>query len=135
MKENIITGSLTGLISYIVGLPWELLIIWTILMIIDIITGNIKAAKENNWSSKEMKIGLLKKCVEISVMFSILLIQRVCIINGINIPVGSVVVGIFCFKEFGSIVENYTQMGGELPKSIMNWFKVTKKQIDGEDKE
>ncbi len=125
-----IVGGLAGLVAYFAGLPWELIIIWGILMIFDIATGLIKSAKEGNWSSKAMKDGLLKKAIELTTLFAVLLIQRVAIINGITVPLGSVIVGIFCFKEFGSIMENYIGMGYKLPDIVTNWFKVAKEQIE-----
>lgn len=41
-------------------------------------TGLIKSAKEGNWSSRVMKEGLLKKAIELTALFAVLLIQRVC---------------------------------------------------------
>jgi toxin secretion/phage lysis holin len=131
-KGNLIAGMLSGLIAYTLGLPYELLILWGMLMIVDILTGIIMSAKNGEWSSRQMKNGLFKKTAELFMMFSLLLIQRVVIISGINIPIGDVLVGVFCFKEFGSIVENYVAMGNKLPKLIENWFKVTKNKIEEE---
>jgi toxin secretion/phage lysis holin len=128
--EKSIIGGLAGLAAYFAGLPWELIIIWGILMVFDIVTGILKSAKEGNWSSRIMKEGLLKKAIELTILFSVLLIQRVAIINGITVPLGSVIVGIFCFKEFGSILENYIAMGYKLPDIVTGWFKIAKEQIE-----
>jgi fucose permease len=58
-----------------------------------------------------MKEGLLKKAIELNTLFAVLLIQRFSIINGITVPLGLVLVGIFCFKEFSYIMGNYIDMG------------------------
>lgn len=132
-KENVIIGGLAGLGSYLMGLPFELLWIYMILMSIDILTGLIKSAKKQEFSSSVMRSGLLKKANDILILFALILLQRVCSLNGIEIPVGSMLVGVVCVKEFFSILENYVEMNGRLPNFIMNWLKVVKKQF-GEEK-
>lgn len=129
-KENVFLGALTGLGTYFLGLPWQILYIWVGLMIIDIITGVIKACINGNFSSREMKTGLYRKSFDIMVMLAILLIQQVANLNGITLPIGSIVVGAFCFKELGSILENYAQAGGTLPQSVQNWLKVLGQKIE-----
>lgn len=128
-KETICIGAIGGLTAYIYNLPYELLILWCSLMVLDIITGIIKAAKKGELSSSIMKHGLLKKAGELSIMFSLLIIQRVAIISGIDLPIGNVIVGAFAFKEMFSIVENYLSMGGKLPNIVANWLKITKKEL------
>lgn len=136
-KENVFLGALTGLGTYFLGLPWQILYIWVGLMIIDIMTGVIKSCINSNFSSREMKQGLYRKSFDIMVMLAILLIQQVANLNGITLPIGSIVVGAFCFKELGSILENYAQSGGKLPESVQNWLKVLGQKLDRkpEDKE
>ncbi|NMA48626.1 MAG: phage holin family protein [Tissierellia bacterium] len=129
-RENVFLGALTGLGAYFLGLPWQILYIWISLMLIDIVTGIIKSCIHGNFSSKEMKLGLYRKSFDIMVMLAILLIQQVANLNGISIPIGSIVVGSFCFKELGSILENYAQSGGKLPQSVSNWLKVIGSKIE-----
>jgi toxin secretion/phage lysis holin len=125
-----ILGAGVGTLALLTGWPWQLLIIWGILMVIDIISGILKAFKNKQWTSAKMKEGLIKKAFEFIILIATLLIQGVAIGAGIPVPIGSIIVGIFCFKEFGSIVENYIQSGNKLPNAIMKWFKVATSMID-----
>ncbi len=126
---DIILGSFLGLCAYLAGLNWEIIIIWVILMSVDIITGVIKSFKNGNFSSHEMKVGMLKKVGEFFLLFALILGQRVAMLNGINVPVGTIFIGAFCFKELASIIENSIGMDIKLPNVIMKWFKVAKDQI------
>lgn len=144
---NVIIVAFVGIGTFIAGWPWQILILYGILMAIDIITGVLKAIKNGTWSSKIMKQGkceenktffggLLKKCTESFFILAILIIQTVALSVGIPVPVASILIAAFCFKEFGSIMENYIEMGGTVPKVIKKWFKVANIAIDksNEDK-
>lgn len=133
MKNDFITtilGALTGLGSYFCGLNWEIIFIWMALLAIDIITGVIKSLKDKKFNSHDMRIGLLKKGDECLLLIALILIQRVAQINSINIPVGSIFIGAFCFKELGSIIENNISMNIKLPNIIIKWFKVANETIN-----
>ena len=99
-------------------------------MILDVITGIISACIRGEFSSKDMKQGLFRKVFDIAVMVSLLIIQRVAELNGISVPIGSIMVGAFCFKELSSILENYGTAGGKLPQTIQNWLKVIGSKLD-----
>lgn len=123
-KENVFLGSLMGLGGYFLGLPWQTLFIWFGLMLMDIITGVISSGIAGTFNSKDLKFGLFRKLIDITVMIAILLIQRFAELNDISIPIGSIMVGAFCFKELASILENYALCGGKLPESVNGWLKV-----------
>ena len=132
-KENVFWGALCGIGTWTLGLPWELLYLWIILMILDIITGVISTCLQGEFSSREMKFGLFRKTLDVAIMIALLVIQRVAYLNGFDVPIGSIIVGAFCFKEGTSIIENYGKAGGKLPKTIRNWLKVLGQKIDGDD--
>lgn len=132
-KENVFRGALCGIVTWALGLPWELLYLWVLLMVLDIITGVISACLQGNFSSREMKFGLFRKTLDVVIMITILTIQRVASLNGFDVPIGSIIVGAFCFKESTSIIENYGKAGGKLPKTIRNWLKILGQKIDGDD--
>ena len=123
------TGAAIGIIAFICGLPWQLLIVYAILMAIDIISGVFEAFHNNDWSSKTMKQGLFKKGQEVMFIIAIFAMQYVALSVGIPVPLGSIIVGCFCVKEFGSIMENYIGMGNNVPDLIKNWFKITQDKI------
>ena len=132
-KENVFRGALCGIVTWALGLPWELLQLWVLLMILDIITGVISACLQSEFSSREMKFGLFRKTLDVVIMIALLIIQRVACLNGFDVPIGSIIVGAFCFKEGTSIIENYGKAGGKLPKTIKNWLKVLGQKINGDD--
>jgi toxin secretion/phage lysis holin len=134
-KENVFFGALTGLSAYFLGLPYELLFCWLILMLLDVAVGIIGAAIKGEFSSKEMKYGLFRKVFDVAVMTSLLVIQRVAELNGINVPFGSIIVGAFCFKELSSILENYANAGGKIPAVVSSWLKVINTKLDDKAKE
>lgn len=129
-NKNVILGALAGLLAYLTGLNWELIIIWFFLVCVDIITGVIYSAKNGEFESRKMKIGLLTKVGEFFLLFALVLIQRVAIINNINVPVASVFTGAFCFKEFASIFETATKSGIRVPPVVQNWFKIAHESIN-----
>ena len=53
--------ALGGLCAYICSLNWQLIVIWFLLMLVDVVTGNMKHIAKSDWSSKDMKLGLIKK--------------------------------------------------------------------------
>ena len=132
-KKNVFWGALSGLGTWALGLPWELLYLWVLLMVLDIITGVISACLKGEFSSREMKFGLFRKTLDVVIMITILTIQRVACLNGFDVPIGSIIVGAFCFKEGTSIIENYGKAGGKLPPTIKNWLKVLVQKIDEDD--
>ena len=132
-KENVFWGALVGVGSWAIGLPWELLYLWVLLMVLDIVTGVISACLQGNFSSREMKFGLFRKTLDVAVMMALLVIQRVACLNGFDVPIGSIIVGAFCIKEISSIIENYAQAGGKIPKSVQNWLKVLGQKINEDD--
>ncbi|WP_113674075.1 phage holin family protein [Vallitalea guaymasensis] len=125
-----LTGGIAGLFAFFANLTWELIFIWIILMTIDIVTGIIKAGKEGGFKSREMKLGLLRKVGEFFLMVALLLGERVLQLIGINIPVASVFIGAFCFKEISSILENAIGTGINIPPVITKWFKDNNKRIN-----
>jgi toxin secretion/phage lysis holin len=128
-------AALSALGLYLCGLNWELIILWFSLMTLDVITGNMKHISKGNWCSKDMKMGLFKKCAEFFLLWALVLGQKVLIINKIQLPAAEIFAGIFSIKELGSIIENCIGMGIKVPDAIMKWFKVAQDKIEGSDKE
>jgi toxin secretion/phage lysis holin len=128
-------GALAALCLYLCSLNWQLLIIWLMLMLLDVITGNMKHIAKSDWSSQDMKLGLMKKAGEFFLLAALILGQRVLEINKIQLPAAEIFVGIFSLKELGSIIENCIQMGVKVPAGVMKWFRVAQDKIGGSDEE
>src|SRR5699024_1293621 len=136
--KAVVSGAMAGFIAYLCDLNWELIMIWFVLMAVDVIYGVTTASKRGKYRSKVMKEGLFNKVGEIFRLFTMILAQRVAIINGINVPISGFFIGAFCFKEATSILETYIENGHKLPSSVERWFKVANEQInesveEGED--
>lgn len=82
----------------------------------DILTGLIKAFKENGYNSTIMREGGYHKSMEvIAVVGAYLLEYAIKYVDlGINIPAVSVVVAYICIMEFISILENMCAVNPEL---------------------
>lgn len=130
--KTVVSGAIAGFIAYLCDLNWELIMIWFALMVIDVIYGVTTANKKGEYKSRIMKEGLFNKVGEFFLLFTMILVQRVAIINGIKVPVSGFFIGAFCFKEATSILETYMKAGHKLPASVEKWFKVANEQINGE---
>ena len=128
-----IAEGLSGVAGYIAGFDWELLFIWCLLMAIDIATGYLKACKQYNVNSENMRVGIYKKMLDTFSILAILLMQGVVSYLGFAAPIGSILIGAFCFKELTSILEN-TGGTGSMPKNIQSWLDSIKRMIHGDAK-
>lgn len=128
--QEILTGilqGLYGLTTNIAGFDWELLFVWCLLMAIDIASGYVKACKQHRVSSIAMRSGIYKKMLDTFSILAILLMQGVVSYMGIGAPIGSILIGAFCFKEVTSILEN---TASKLPKAIQSWLDTVKTTIN-----
>ncbi len=139
MKESKLFQALlagfSGLGVYLSGLEWEVIIIWFLLAVIDMITGAIKSGTSRTFNSKSMRNGLFKKSSEFFLIMGLLLTQRVAIYMGVDVPIATIFIGAFCFKEFASIMENAISMDVKIPVVVKKWFKITNENLNDEDKE
>lgn len=131
-------------VTYLIGIRWEFFVIWIIIVIFDVISGVVTSRYNNAWKSSIMKKGLLGKCNETILIFTVILCQRIAQLNGINVPpVFEILMVGFCYKELGSIIENVKKTGRNVPEILLKIFKITnnynneknKKNNNGDDKE
>lgn len=103
-------------------------------ILLDLITGLIKAFKEKNYTSSVMREGLFHKCGSIiCVVFGALVDYAQGYVDiGINIPVAMSICAYICLMEIGSIIENVTTINPSImPNKLKAYFK---KLSEGEDK-
>jgi len=130
--QGISTGVLDGLYSVannIAGFDWELLFIWCLLMAIDIASGYLKACKQHKVTSAIMRSGIYKKMLDTFSILAILLMQGVVSHMGISAPIGTILIGAFCFKELTSILENTAGDANALPKAVQHWLDSIRQMI------
>ena len=126
-----ILGAGIGITAFLVGWPWQIIFVYLVLWIIDIITGCLKAGKTGEWSSSKMKQGLIKKTGEIIVILVVLILQTTLTILCIPIPAASILIGAIIMKEIGSIFENLLIIDNNLiPASIKKYLKVAQDFLD-----
>ncbi|MCL2399718.1 MAG: phage holin family protein [Defluviitaleaceae bacterium] len=117
-----ILEGLSSVANNIAHFEWELLFIWCLLMAIDIASGYIKACKHHKAASSLMRTGIYRKMLDTFSILAILLMQGVISYMGVTAPIGSILIGAFCFKEVSSILENTAKSNGVLPKPVRHWL-------------
>ncbi len=116
----------SGLLGFIIGFNYELLAIWGIFVLIDLITGVICYYKLKQFSKIKLWEGLLKKIIEGFVLIGFIFVQYIAISSGIIIPLAGAIVFAFCYKEFGSTLENVDKTFPDMiPKYLIKWFLLT----------
>lgn len=128
-----LTFGLGSLIGYFSGLDWELLFIYLIMMVLDVIIAITYEAGNGKYKSRTNCYGLYKKVGEFLTLLALILVQRVTIKSGINIPFSPAITTLFIFKEMGSILETLARNDVKLPKSIMKWFENSMNQLNDVD--
>lgn len=91
------------------------------LIVIDILSGTVKAIKRKEWDSTLSKFGVLDHLVIITVIFFVDLITNLSGIDYISAFAETFKL-FFIVSYAGSIVENFGEMGIKLPKSITKYF-------------
>ena len=103
-----------------------LYIIVALFIVLDVITGLLKAFKNKDYSSTYMREGLYHKCGSIlCIVFSSLVeyTQRYIDI-GVNIPIIKAICGYIIIMEISSIIENICLLNPDiLPDKLTQYFK------------
>lgn len=158
-KEHIylvqgIVSTVSAAVSSKLGILYPMLIVFTIMMIVDFISGMAASAKEaiehpedpdKGWSSKKGLLGVLKKFSYILVIGVAIGIDIVLLKAGAYLGVdihaktffGLLVTIWFILNEFLSILENAGRMGAEgvIPKFLLQAIATLKQKVSdkGED--
>ena len=126
---RIAAAGIGGIVTYIWG-PWDALIVALVAMvIIDYITGGIKAAVQGKLSSAVGFRGLLKKVAIFLLVAVGVMVDRV--IPATNEAVRSAVIFFYIANEGLSILENAGELGLPLPAALK---KSLEKMQDKEEK-
>lgn len=130
-----ISIGLGSLIGYFIGLDWEMLFIYLIMMMLDVLIAKSYAKINGEYKSRKNCYGLYVKVAEFLTLLALVLVQRVTIKSGINIPFSPAITTMFIFKEMGSILETLVRNDVHLPKRILNWFEKSVSQLNDVDEE
>ena len=106
-------------------------IITGIFILLDMITGHVKAFKEKNYTSSIMREGLFHKCGSIlCVVFASLVDYAQTVVDlGLKVPVTIPVCIYIITMEIGSIIENVVTINPQImPEKLKAYFqKLSKK--------
>lgn len=116
----------------------ELIIIGIVflLVLIDYITGVVKAIMNSELSSEKMRQGLGHKFTYLAIICVALIIEYGSnyITTGIELPIFLPTCTGICLIEITSIMENCAKINPELSKTnILNAFKINKKENDNKE--
>lgn len=121
-----ILTAIVGGASFLLGGWHIMLVILTVMMVLDIITGLIKGTMLKELKSRKMTNGLFRKAG-----FLILIVMASMLDLFVGAPVfRNMVVGFLIINEAVSITENLTLMGVPIPQQITKFLDVNK---DGEN--
>ena len=133
IKEYISTvlGIFTGILAYFLGGFDYLLSVFATILVIDTITGMLKAWNLGDYQSKKFRQGFIKKS---GYLLGIILAVQMDILLGDKGVLRDSVVTFFVANESFSIIENLGQMGVKFPEIFTNALKALSKE-ETEDKE
>lgn len=101
-------------------------IITACFILLDMITGVVKAFKEKNYTSSVMREGLFHKCGSVlCVTFGFLVDYAQNFLDfGVSVPVALSVCVYICLMEIGSIIENVCSINPQImPEKIKGYFQ------------
>ena len=100
-------------------------IITALFILLDLVTGLIKAFKEKSYTSTIMREGLFHKCGSVlCIVFGILVDYAQTFIDiGVSIPVAITVCSYIILMEIGSIIENVCKINPQImPEKLKVYF-------------
>lgn len=121
-----------GVLTMLPVTVYYLFAAFIIFKILDFVLGLLKVWKNGNYKSAKMRTGIIRWIAEIiSVVFTIVL----DLILGTGTALTIATLSLLIFKDAGSVLENLTECGVELPNIIQNKLEVfnTKDQQDMEE--
>lgn len=124
-----------ALVGYFAGLDWEMLFIYLIMMMLDVFIAVIYSASNGEYKSRKNCYGLYKKAAEFLTLLALVLVQRVTIKTGVNIPFSPAITTMFIFKEMGSILETLARNDVKLPSRVLKWFEKSLEQLNDVEKD
>jgi toxin secretion/phage lysis holin len=105
----------------------NVLFIYFVVDVVDVLTGVIKARLNKDFSSSKMKAGLV---THLMMFFGLALFKYYANDFDIDLSIVNLVFFAFIYMQLSSIYENYTSLGGKTPDNLKNIIKGNKKETD-----
>ena len=118
----------TGLLSWLPTSVSTFLLAYLGVKIIDMLLGLLKAWKNHNYRSSKMREGLV---VWIAEMIAIIFVIGIDYVLGLNFMLCGFTLALFIYKECGSVLENLTECGVELPGVVTEKLEVFNSKSKG----
>lgn len=115
----------TGLIKLLPTTIMYLLVAYLVFKCLDMLLGILKAWKSNSYRSGKMRDGIVRWIAEI---VAIIFVVAVDMVLGLNFYLCGFTLSLFVYKEAGSILENLTECGVELPTAVQEKLEVFNKK-------
>lgn len=127
MKEKISMGMgvIMGILSYLLGGFDSLLTVFSIIILVDTVTGMLKAWNLGEYQSSKFRSGFVKKS---GYLLGIMLTVQIDVMLDSNGALRDAVLTFFVVNESFSIIENLGQMGVVFPNVLTNALKVLKEK-------
>lgn len=100
-------------------------IITSVFILLDMVTGIVKAFKEKDYNSSVMREGLFHKSGSLlCIAFGVLVDYAQTLLDlGVNVPVAVSICAYICLMEIGSIIENVCKINPEIfPDKLKSFF-------------
>lgn len=100
-------------------------LITALFVVLDMVTGIVKAFKQKNYTSSIMREGLFHKCGSaLCVVFGVLVDYAQTLIDlGQKVPIAVPICGYIILMEIGSIIENVCAINPEImPDKLKGYF-------------
>lgn len=135
MKEqvSVIGGVAVGATSWLVGGYDYLLSVFATIIIIDTLTGMLKAWNQGEYNSKLFRAGLVKKGGYIIGVMLVVQIDVLLKNSGFAVACRDATITLFTINEALSVLENLGGMGVEFPAFIQNSLKSLRSKTDTND--
>lgn len=130
-KFNAILMTIGGILGYLVGGLDSLFAVFATVLVIDTLTGMLKAWNLGEYNSSKFRGGLAKKT---GYLFAVLLSVQLDILTGNTGALRTALILTFTANESLSVVENLGTLGIPFPDSIMNAIEILKNKNDTKNK-
>lgn len=110
--------------------------IYLMLVLLDLLTGYVKALRGHNWLSSLNFEGLLTKFAAFVTIIAAAAVDKIAPFLSVQLPVNVALIwtGLLCIYELGSILENASELGVRIGW-LMKWLQVVEEAVDGEEGE
>lgn len=130
-KFNAILMTVGGILGYLVGGLDSLFAVFATVLVIDTLTGMLKAWNLGEYNSSKFRSGLAKKT---GYLFAVFLSVQLDILTGNTGALRTALILTFTANESLSVVENLGALGIPFPDSIMNAIEILKNKNDTKNK-